>query len=68
MVGRPAMGSNQFLITNKRYVHKTEESINKKHSKDAPMKVNTELRGSFQAFLHFEEVGLKILIGGDFIW
>jgi len=32
------------------------------------MKVNTELRGSFQAFLHFEEVGLELLIGGDFIW
>ena len=42
----------------------TKESINSKQSKDAPMKLNTEWRESFQAFLHTKKVDWKCWLAG----
>ena len=55
---------NRWTVTYIRLKLLTKESINSKQSKDAPMKLNTEWRGSFQAFLHIEKVDWKCWLAG----
>ena len=55
---------NRWKVTYIRLKLPTKESINSKQSKDAPMKLNSSWRGSFQAFLHIEKVDWKCWLAG----